>query len=351
MKKPEENMVKSGNVNIKDIARYAGVSVTTVSRVMNGQHYIREETRERVLAVMEKYHYIPNNSARNLKREGRKGIGVVVKGFSNPFFIQILEVVQKTLAERGYETLLHPIDTQADEVDAAAAFVKEKKPQGLLFLGGNFVHRKEKLDLLSVPYVMLAMMMDPTAVEDSRYSSVSIDDYKEVYTLGKQILQAGHKHVAVMGTKEKDTSVSGLRIKAFREAFEESGITPQVILAEGYGREWGYQTAKAFFSQTSQLPSCLFCIADILALGALRAAYEAGLHVPKDLSLIGFDGIEAASFAVPSLATVRQPGAEMAEKGVEILLECIEKNGENRHIVCQACFEPGESFVEKDSCH
>ena len=156
-------------VNMKDIARHAGVSVSTVSRVLNGQGYIRQETREKVLRAIEKYHYIPNNSARNLKREAVKAVGIVVKGFSNPFFVRMLDVVQRVLEEKGYLMYLHPIDPLEDEVEEAVSLVKEKKPMGILFLGGNFEHGREKLDLLSVPYVMLAMMMNRDRVEDSRF--------------------------------------------------------------------------------------------------------------------------------------------------------------------------------------
>lgn len=131
-------------VNMKDIARHAGVSVSTVSRVLNGQGYIRQETREKVLRAIEKYHYIPNNSARNLKREAVKAVGIVVKGFSNPFFVRMLDVVQRVLEEKGYLMYLHPIDPLEDEVEEAVSLVKEKKPMGILFLGGNFEHGRGK---------------------------------------------------------------------------------------------------------------------------------------------------------------------------------------------------------------
>lgn len=333
-------------VNMKDIARHAGVSVSTVSRVLNGQGYIRQETREKVLRAIEKYHYIPNNSARNLKREAVKAVGIVVKGFSNPFFVRMLDVVQRVLEEKGYLMYLHPIDPLEDEVEEAVSLVKEKKPMGILFLGGNFEHGREKLDLLSVPYVMLAMMMNRDRVEDSRYSSVSIDDYRETYEVGRRVWRAGHRRVAVMGFHERETSVSGLRVSAFQQALWDCGSAEgRIIKADSFSMVAGYSAAKKLLRQEEHI-TCLFCIADVLALGAMRAIHEAGLRVPEDIAVIGFDGIEAGRFSVPSLATVRQPGEAMAESGVGVLIGCIEQGRQSSHLVFPAEFFEGESFVK-----
>lgn len=332
-------------MTIIDIARVAGVSVTTVSRVLNNHPDVSQKTRDKVMAAINENQYIPNDSARNLKRESLRAVAVIVKGFSNPIFTAMLEIIHQELENNDYLMLLHQVDPSQDEVAAAISFCKEKKPQGLIFMGGNFQHSRGMLSMLNVPYVMLTITMHKN-VDRSTFSSVTVDDYAAGYTVAKQAIKAGHRELAVIGSNANDRSISRLRIDGFRMAlsdlhcdFEENHIA----YAGQFSYQAGYDAAKHLLSRVSF--TCLFCISDILAIGAVRAIHDAGLTVPDNISVVGFDGIDEGRYHIPSLATMRQPQKEMALSGVQILLSHIRKRAPHKHLLFEPSFFMGESFA------
>lgn len=332
------------DVNIIDVAKYAGVSVSTVSRVLNDHPDVSSKTRQKVLDVIEEYSYVPNLSARNLKRESMKAIGVVVKGFTNPFFTRMLHVIQNDLDRMHYTMLLHPAELNQDEIEGAISLCKEKKPRGLIFLGGNFRHRSERLALIDVPYVMVTMTMH-NDVDRTSFSSVAIDDYAEAYAVTDRICKAGHTEVAAIGFTETDESISRLRVDGFLQALRDNGIQDgeqRLEYAGEFTMYGGYTAAKRLLGRTRF--TCLFCISDIMALSAYRAICEHGLSIPEDVSVVGFDGIEFGRYATPSLATVGQPDERMARESVRILMNALQRNAAHEHLVFPATFLDGESF-------
>lgn len=332
-------------MTIVDIARTAGVSVTTVSRVLNNHPDVSAKTRDKVMAVIDRNQYIPNNSARSLKRESLQAVAVIVKGFSNPIFTAMLEIIHQELEDNDYLMLLHQVDPSQDEVAAAISFCKEKKPQGLIFMGGNFEHSRGMLAMLDVPYVMLTITMHKN-VDREAFSSVTVDDFAAGYAVARQAIHAGHRKLAVIGSHANDRSISRLRIDGFRKALTDHTCPHEenrIAYAGEFSYHAGYEATKHLLQQTSF--SCLFCISDILAIGAIRAIHDAGLSVPGDISVVGFDGIEEGRYHIPSLATMRQPQREMALKGVEILLAHIRKGAPHQHLLFEPAFSEGESFT------
>lgn len=333
------------DLTIIDIARLAGVSVATVSRVLNSHPDVSEKTRSKVMAVIEKHNYVPNNSARSLKRESLQAIAVIVKGFSNPIFTAMLEIIQQELEASDYLMLMHHVDPDQDEVAQAISFCKEKKPRGLIFMGGNFRHTRGKLAMLDVPYVMLTITMH-SDVDRESFSSVTVDDYAAGYQVAERSCRQGHTKLAAIGSTANDLSISRLRIEGFMQAVRDNGLedgTARIAYAGQFSHRAGYEAAKSLLKKAEF--TCLFCISDILALGAMRAIHDAGLCVPKDISVVGFDGIDEGKYYVPSLATMKQPETEMAHKGVQILLAHIRKGAKHQHLLFEAVFSEGESFA------
>lgn len=331
------------NANIKDVARLAGVSVSTVSRVLNNHPDVSQATRDKVLKIINEQSYIPNNSARNLKRESAKAIGVLVKGLSNPFFISILAIIQKELQEKRYSMVLHQIDTDEDEIIAALSLIKEKKLRGLIFLGGNFLHSRDSLQRLKIPYVMLTMTMHHE-VDRSTFSSVTVDDYQESYQIIDAACKDGHRKLAVIGASEQDVSIGRLRVSAFTQALLDNGIQQEnnIAHAPDFTFESGYRAAGELLEKTKF--TCLFCISDIIAIGAMRAIHDAGLRIPQDVSVIGFDGLEHGKYCIPSLATIKQPAEEIAHAGVKILLNHLRNGAPHTHQIFAATRVQGESY-------
>lgn len=333
------------DVNILDIAHYAGVSVSTVSRVLNKHPDVSLATRQKVLGVIEEHNYIPNNSARNLKRESMRAVGVIIKGFSNPFFLSMLTIIQEELEKDGYLMILHQVEPREDEFVAAVSLCKEKKPQGLIFMGGYFKHNRAVLGKLDVPFVMLTITMQ-NDMDREKFSSVTIDDMMAAYNTTQHICIHGHREIAVIGSTRDDISISRLRIEGYLNALQNYGIAPdekKIAYAGDFSSKAGYDATQALLQKTQF--TCLFCISDSLALGSIRAIYDAGMRVPKDISVVGFDGIEAGRYSIPSLATVKQPEARMAHKSVEILLNRLGTGSSYEHVVFETCFMDGESFA------
>lgn len=334
-------------LTIHDIAKMAGVGVGTVSRVINDHPDVSDSMREKISSIINESGYIPNNSARSLKRDAIKGIGVVVMGFSNPFFITMMEVIQKELRENGYLMFIEPVDParETDEVEAAMSLVTEKKLRGVIFLGGNLTPHAQKLSKLDVPFVTVTTTIEE-GMDEALFSSVLIDDYMEAKKLGDRIVAAGHRRIAVVGFRTPGQPVSGNRISGFLDAMQAHGIT----VTEGFNSndgdfsmETGYRAGKQVLGEGEV--TCLFCHSDTIALGAMRAVYDLGLRVPEDVSIIGFDGIPATRYAVPTIATVKQPSNDMAKASVELLLKHIRSKAPHRHLVMDATFREGQSFM------
>ncbi len=333
------------NVNIHDISARSGVSVSTVSRVLNNHPDVSKKTREKVMAVIHQSGYVPNQSARNLKREHMHAVAVVVKGFTNPFFTPMIKTIQDELDEHKYITIFLHVDPRQDEVEAAISLYKEKKPEGLVFLGGSFEHSHDRLELLDLPFVMVTTTLE-SDFDKEKYSSITIDDFAESFQLAKRVAAAGHKKIGVIANAPTDKSISSLRVTGFREGLFSSGVGERdfcIYYAGDFSMEAGYETAKHMLQHENI--TCLFCISDVIALGAMRAIHDAGNAIPADVSVIGFDGITAAFYSIPSLATVQQPAEEMAHESIRMLIRRMERDAQNTHVVMKATFKEGESFA------
>ena len=198
-------------MTIKDIARTCGVSISTVSRVLNNRPDVSPEVRRHVMAVVEREGYIPNNSARDLVRSQSDAIGVVVRGGGNPFFSAILRTITCEIDRGGCTMVLRQIGSDDDEVKAGAILEREKKLRGLIFLGGRFDYTPAELSLIGVPYVCCSYTNRFGSLKDKDYSSVSIDDRKEAYKIIQMLTQRGHRKIAVILDSVRDHSISQLR--------------------------------------------------------------------------------------------------------------------------------------------
>lgn len=170
------------NVTIKDIAKMCGVGVSTVSRAINDNPGISAETKEHILDVIRENNYVPNNSARNLKRSETETIAVLVKGIGNSFFSPMITEFEKIIQEKKYTFVLQRVDENQDEIDVAMEIEKEKRLKGIVFLGGYFSHSKEKLGKITVPFVLSTIGMTDSMVH-REFASVAVDDEKESFKI------------------------------------------------------------------------------------------------------------------------------------------------------------------------
>ncbi len=339
-------------INIRDIARIAGVGVSTVSRVINNHPDVKEQTRERVLEIIRENNYIPNNSARNLKKNNTKNIGVLIKGVFNPFFSEMLDLISKRISKAGYSMILEHHDYLSDdEMSNLISIIKEKRLQGVICLGGNFTEVKnDDFDEINVP-VVLTSINHKYGKELSNFSSVSIDNEKSAYSATKYLIDCGHKNIAIILGDEYDIGISYRREAGYLKALNDNGIqfNKEYKILGNYNYRGAYDKTIKFLEDHNEV-TAIFAISDIMAVGCAKAIKDKGLVVGKDISIMGFDGMDISEFYNPTITTVIQPKVEMAKISVDLLLDLMANKTENKHIILNTELiirESTNSIIEK----
>ena len=321
-------------MTIKDVAKKSGVSVSTVSRVLNNHPDVSRDVRERVLAAAEDLHYVPNNSARDLTLARTNAIGVVVRGAENPFFTSLIRSIEEEVEKTDWTMVLHQIRAGEDELLAGAALARSKRLRGLILLGGCFDYSPEQTAMLEVPFVCCTFTNRFGTLDRGNYSSVSIDDAEEAHRAVRCLTERGHRKIAILLDSTTDRSISELRYRGYLEALREAGAKPDpelVIEAGQYDMDSAYRGIRRLLSHRRDF-TALFAIADSMAIAAMKALNDEGLRVPEDCSIISIDGIEMSRFTVPTLTTLIQPREEMGAKAVTTLLGMIDGSGGCEHL-------------------
>jgi len=331
---------------IKDIARLCNVSVSTVSRVLNDHQDVSDDMRKRVMEVIKQNGYIPNNSARNLVLTSSDTIALVVRGVSNPFFARIIKGVEQEIYHRGYSMILHQIGSDDDEIKTAAMIAKEKRLRGILFLGGRFNYSPKETELLNIPYVCCTYTNTFGSLDPQSYSSVAIDDKKEARDAVKSLIKSGHTRIAALVAKTNDKSISELRFSGYMQALEECGLPLDmslVMCTDSFNMPDAYEGMKRLI-QSGQNFTAVFTIADAMAIAAIKALADHGWRVPEDCSVISIDGLELSNYTIPTLTTLEQPADVIAKESTDILIDLVEGNGGNRHVVLGTSLRQGNSL-------
>lgn len=335
---------------IKDIAKICGVGVSTVSRAINNHPDINLETKEKIMNTIKEYGYVPNNSARNLKRVDAKAIAVLVKGISNPFFANMIKIIEEECKKKHYSMELSHIESDEDEVDVALKVVKEKRLRGIIFLGGLFSHSDEKLQKLNVPFVFSTAGSIPENISRSQFSNIGVDDRKESAKLIDYLVQQGHEQIAIVVAEAEEESIGKLRLEGYQDALRVNHIEIKEELIchankdiSHFSLENGYLTTKKLLE--SKVPfTALYAVSDTLAIGAMRALFDEGLKVPDDVSVVGYDGIEMAGYVNPRLTTIKQPVEEIAKATIKLLFDIIAGKKDHQHMTFDASLVEGETI-------
>lgn len=332
-------------MTIKDVAEHSGVSVSTVSRVLNDHPDVSDAVRQRVMAAVRELHYIPNSSARDLVRPRSDAIGVVVRGVENPFFAGIIRAIEESVNGAGYTMVLHQIRSGEDELRAAAELVRSKRLLGLILLGGCFDYTPEQTAALDVPFVCCTYTNSFGKLPEDSYSSVTIDDRKEAFRAVRLLLERGHRKIAMVLDSVQDHSISQLRYMGYQQALETVGlhVDSELVVETGtFDMEAAYEGMQALLRRRQDL-TAVFVEADSVAVAVIKALYDAGKRVPEDCSVVAIDGIEMSNFFIPTLTTLVQPREEMGQKAVRILLDILEGKAGNRHLQVDAALRMGGS--------
>lgn len=320
---------------IKDIARKAGVSVTTVSRVLNKRPDVNQGTRERVERVMAECHFVGNANARSLKQTDGENVAIILRGRENPFLNALAEAVLQFTHGLEASFLVEYVDEKDDEFQTAARLSHEKRLTGCIFLGGNIDERAQVLQQLDIPMVF-ATNSAKTA-ELPRAGSVFIDDRMMGRAAMETLLKAGHTRIAMFGGARQGDDGFALRYQGAMEALETAGVPfdEDRYVDTRFSLRGAYETARSFFEAKPDT-TAVFAMSDTVAMGVIRALQDMGRSVPGDVSVIGYDGIEMGKFYIPRLTTVSQPIQEIARESVSMLMGMLEQHEEPRHITVAA---------------
>lgn len=316
-------------MTIKDLARLSGYSVGTVSRALNGLPNVSEQARSAILALAQERGYQLNTNAKYLKQIHSSGIVAVVTGTSNELFAQMIERIQQTLPTDRYPLTVDYVDENEDPVERALHLSREKKPAGLLFLGGDRRMYAKSFGEITLPSVVLTT--DAARLGFDNLSSVTTDDVEAAECAMEYLLESGHRRIGVIAGDLSCSGPSRLRYEGCLLALERCGLTlPDECCATArYAFQDGYDAALRLLEQPGL--TAIFAMSDVMAIGAMRALHDRGLRIPEDISVIGFDGLELGEFYTPKLTTIRQQASLLVDRGVALLLGTLECGAVARH--------------------
>jgi len=312
---------------IYDVAKRAGVGIGTVSRALNDSPRISPETKARVLKAMEELDYQPHAMARGLARKKTNMIAVIVPFFTGYFFLELLRGVQQEVSLHEYDLILYSLDHQTEKVETfLEKTLLERRVDGVLLISSQIsdhyaaLFRKKKL---------------PIVLVDSYHpqlDSITVRNREGAYLATRHLIELGHTQVAMIDG-QLVSSPAEVRLRGYQQALEDNNIpfdddylaiSDFVSGQDGFNREAGYHAMKRLLCLDKKRPTAVFVSSDIQATGAMKAIREAGLNVPDDIAIVGFDDIELAEYL--ELTTMRQPMFEMGKLGVDRLMHRIDND-------------------------
>ncbi|EOW9101268.1 substrate-binding domain-containing protein [Vibrio cholerae] len=315
---------------MKDIARLAGVSTSTVSHVINKSRFVSDEIAERVNNAAQQLNYAPSALARSLKMNRTKTIGMLVTTSTNPFFGEVVKGVERSCYHQGYNLILCNTEGDNQRMKASINTLLQKRVDGLLLMCSTL--EGERLDVFDrYPDIPIVVMdWGPILFASDKIQDNSLQGG---YMAAKHLIECGHKEIGCI-TGPLIRHQAQMRYEGYKRALAEAGIAinPDWIVESDFECEGGYQAFEKLY-QRGKLPSALFVSNDMMAMGVIQAASQRGLRVPDDLSLIGYDDVHIAKFMAPALTTIHQPKYRLGKAAVDTLLYRLENPDTTAQVV------------------
>ncbi len=306
---------------IKDVAKEAGVSLMTVSRVINNKEHIASATREKVQAAIKKLNYMPNLSARNLVLQKADFLGLVVPDISNPFFGDLVKASEKIAKDRGYSVILGDSD---GDVTAETEYIEAFR--GRMCEAIILVAPRVEDSVLQELNSKIPLILVDRKIDDEEIIQVYLDNAAGAYSAVKHLLDLGHRRIGfVMGPENVPNSHR--RKAGYIDALKEYGLEfdPELEFQGEFKVETGKEAFEKFVTMKDP-PTAVFNSNDLMAFGFVIAARDAGYSIPEDFSVVGFDDIFLSSLMEPALTTVRYPFVEMGTQAINMLLDSFDTN-------------------------
>jgi DNA-binding LacI/PurR family transcriptional regulator len=314
---------------IQEVAQKAKVSVATVSRVLNNNSYVKQETRERVMQVIKELNYSPNLSGRILRRNETKVVLIMLPTISNPFYAKAVTGIRHTADKMGYLTMICNTESSKDKQVEFLDLLKYKQADGAIVM-------TQEMDMQileeiggSHPIVQCCEYRP-----SNKLSYVSLDNEKAAYEAVNYLISIGHRRIGLVGCRPHFSSAEH-REEGYKRALRDSNIelNPDLIIRGSYGFASGYDCAIELMERNVS-PTAIFAISDTQAIGVIKALKTKGLKVPEDISVMGFDNIAFSAVYDPGITTVSQPAYKLGAKAMAILInELKSENKSPQHIL------------------
>ncbi|MDR1506942.1 MAG: LacI family transcriptional regulator [Treponema sp.] len=313
-------------VSIKDIAKQAGMSPSTVSRVVNGKKNVNSAKRKEILTLIEKNGYVPNNAARSMVLKRSFTVGIILADTFNMFQRQLFSFIERRLGSFGYNTHFFFVKFEENSEEECLAKLKGEKLDGVIMIhevqNPSFYESVKKLQL---PLIT-------STFNRAGFPSIHVNEEDAAYEAVRHLVNLGHRKLKMISSK--GLSCGGQRAEGFFRALEEAGIrrTPeeQTVFVHQYTAEFGMYGMKELLLRDRDF-SAVFAATDELAIGAMRILKDEGLRIPEDVSVVGFDDIDISSYFMPRLTTISQPLLEIGERTAQILHKYI--SGEQEDVM------------------
>lgn len=317
-------------ITIKDIAQEAGVSVTTVSRVLNDKPDVSTTTKKKIKKVIDKLGYNPNGIARGLVLKKTNTIGLIIPDISNPYFPEVARGIEDNAKKEGYSVIFCNTDNNKQAEIEAIELLKSKRVDGIILsLSISNKSQLEKLENDKIPVVQI-----DRNIPGSKISSVLINNFLSAYKATMYLIKLGHTKIAHI-TGEMETNTARERLFGYKKALQEAEIEYRVewVLQGDYSKESGFQQTNELLLMKEK-PTAIFAANDLMALGAYEASFHYRLNIPDDISIIGHDNIDMAELIRPGLTTIAQPKYKLGELATQILIDEIEgRSNERQEII------------------
>jgi LacI family transcriptional regulator len=327
--------------SIKDVAKEAGVSIATVSRVLNDVDVVNEETKKKVQEAIKKLGYRPNIVARSLKTQKSRTIGIIIPDISNQFYPEIVRGAEDVANIYNYNIMLCNTDLDPEKEMEYLKVLREKMVDGVIYMSNSL--ETDIIDLIK--NLQLPVVLVETTDLENTFPSVTIDNEKAAFDSTSYLINKGNKKIAYIGTYQDAVNAATYRFSGYKSALSKFGIEFDEKLCQfgGLKAQDGYEAIKKILDNSEV--DAVFCASDEIAMGAINALRDVGKNVPAEVDVIGFDDIYSASIFYPKLTTIAQPTYDMGSVGMRMLIKII--NGAE---LVQHHFVLPHEIVERDSC-
>jgi len=315
------------HITLNEIARLVGLSTSTVSRALNNKPDVHPQTREKVIRMAEKLGYTPNSIAQSLRYKKTKTIGVIIADISNPFFAAVVGGIEDEARKKSYNIILCSSNEEYEREEKAIMVLLRQRVDGLLITPTQ----RESKDILHIKSLTIPFVLIGRHFSSIKTNYVITDDVLGGFLATDHLLERGHRKILFINAPLHISSAKE-RLEGYKKALLKHGVEfdgKLVKIAPNVKMIDAYKITKKILSQKLDF-TAVFTFSDFLALGVIKALYENGLKVPRDIAIVGYDDIEFSSALEVPLTTVRQPKYELGKKATNILIEKILKSNSNR---------------------